>query len=154
MEVQLNVQNLCGEILQARLATVRQYYDDFIRIPNFVLHNVRQIAYCGLMLRDRLREFVHWTLDITMTTDKNLYVWGDSESKAPSNTNGRIHGPINPRAAEYITTGPLERQLILGIGNQMSPTCDLEVLEKSLCDKEVRQANKIKLWSKGEERSK
>ena len=31
----------------------------------------------------------------------------------------------------------------------MSPNCNLEVLEKSLCDKEVWQANKIKIMEQG-----
>ena len=143
LEVQLNVQNLCGEILRAMLVTLRWHYNDFIRIPNFVLQNARQIAYCGLMLRDGLLEFIHWILDIVMTADKKLYIWGDSKSKAPSNTKGRIHGPIKPRAAEYNFMGPIEGQLILGIGHQMSPNSDLEVLEKSLCDKEVWQTNPV-----------
>lgn len=72
LEVQLNIQNLCCKIVQARLAIVGRHYNDFINIPNFVLFNIRQISYCGLVVRDCLLESVHRILDIAILADNNL----------------------------------------------------------------------------------
>ena len=53
IEVQLNIESLCGDILRARLATERKVVNDEILIPNFIVHNVKQIARCGIVGNDK-----------------------------------------------------------------------------------------------------